>query len=116
MNSDELYLEVLLQHSRRPKNHGPLEKVTHRAEGYNALCTASASIMTCEAIELTETEVITLASSFRKLATDGVSDSETSNRPALEVMGTIHRFPQQVKCATLPWEALPAALREGAIE
>lgn len=144
MNSDELYQEVLLQHSRRPKNHGPFEKVTHRAEGYNALCgdeitveirmskgvaepvqfqagacaicTASASIVTCEAIGLTETEVITLASSFRKLATDGVSDSETSHRPALEVMGTIHRFPQRVKCATLPWEALTAALREGAIE
>ncbi len=144
MNSDELYQEVLLQHSRRPKNHGPLANPTHRADGYNALCgdeitvevrlskgtaeavhfqasacaicTASASIMTCEAIGLTEAEVVALANSFRKLATDGVSDSETSHRSALEVMGTIHRFPQRVKCATLPWEALTAALREGAIE
>jgi len=38
MNTDELYQEILLQHSRRPRNHGPLENPTHRADGHNALC------------------------------------------------------------------------------
>lgn len=141
MKSDELYQEVLLQHSRHPRNYGPLEHPTHRAEGYNALCgdevtveavvtdgvvaaiqfqasacaicTASASIMTCEAANLAEPDVAALAHSFRRLATDGEADLSTEVRPALDVMGTIHRFPQRVKCATLPWETLTAALRNG---
>lgn len=144
MNSDELYQEVLLQHSRRPKNQGPLEAPTHRAEGNNALCgdeitielrvadgvvealqfqssacaicTASASIMTCEAVKLAESRVYELAAGFRKLATDGTSNTATAGRPALEVMGTIHRFPQRVKCATLPWDTLTVALRDGQLQ
>lgn len=144
MKSDELYQEVLLQHSRHPRNYGPLEHATHRAEGYNALCgdevtieaivndgvveavqfqasacaicTASASIMTCEAVRLSEPAVIDLAQNFRKLATDGVADSAIEGRTALDVMGTIHRFPQRVKCATLPWETLTAALRSGSLQ
>jgi nitrogen fixation NifU-like protein len=141
VKSDELYQEVLLQHSRHPRNHGALEHATHRAEGYNALCgdevtveaiindgvvesiqfqasacaicTASASIMTCEAMKLPEPDVIGLAQTFRKLATDGAADCSIEGRPALDVMGTIHRFPQRVKCATLPWETLTAALHSG---
>ncbi|MFY8216428.1 MAG: hypothetical protein ACOVMP_07485 [Chthoniobacterales bacterium] len=57
-----------------------------------------------------------LAQTFRKLATDGAVDSSIEGRPALDVMGTIHRFPQRVKCATLPWETLTAALRSGKLE
>lgn len=143
MSSDELYQEVLLQHSKRPKNYGPLDAPTHRADGYNALCgdeitvevrimdgkvdgvrfqssacaicTASASIMTCEAAGLAIEEVDTLATGFRKLASDGTSDIAVAGRPALEVLATIHRFPQRVKCATLPWETLTTALRDGRI-
>lgn len=138
MNSDELYQAVLMQHSRHPKNFGPLDHPTHRAEGYNALCgdevtvelsvcdgivkavnfqasacaicTASASIMTCEAIGQSLSEVSDLAAGFRTLATSGTVEESIQNRPALDVMGTIHRFPQRVKCATLPWETLLSAL------
>jgi nitrogen fixation NifU-like protein len=143
MNSDELYQEVLLQHSRRPRNSGPLENATHRAEGNNALCgdeitvellvaddqiaeirfqssacaicTASASIMTCEVAKLTTGAACELAGEFRKMATDGMPTPLLEGKTRLEVMGSIHRFPQRVKCATLPWDTLTTALRSGAV-
>jgi len=143
MNTDELYQEILLQHSRRPRNHGPLENPTHRADGHNALCgdelsvelrivddkleavrfqssacaicTASASLMTGSALGLKTSEAIGLAGDFRKLATSGEASAAIEKLTALRALGAVHRFPQRVKCATLPWEALSGAIREGAI-
>lgn len=136
--SMELYQEVLLQHSRRPRNFGPLEGATHRAEGVNALCgdevsielamdgdlvrqarfsgsacaicTASASILTMEITGQPTAEARTLAEDFRKFAVTGEPAPSLSARPRLEVMGSVHKFPQRVKCATLPWETLLAAM------
>lgn len=136
----ELYQEVLLQHSRRPRNFGPLEGATHRAEGLNALCgdevtvelaldgdtvraahfsgsacaicTASASILTCEVSGQNVATARSLAEGFRKLAVSGEATEEISQRPRLEVMGSVHKFPQRVKCATLPWETLLGALEQ----
>jgi len=136
--SMELYQEVLLQHSRRPRNFGPLEGATHRAEGLNALCgdevtvelamengvvreakfhghacaicTASASILTMEVAGQPAEEARALAGDFRKLATTGEPSGSVAGRTRLEVMGSVHQFPQRVKCATLPWETLVAAL------
>lgn len=136
--SMELYQEVLLQHSRRPRNFGPLEGATHRAEGLNALCgdevtvelavedgvvrevkfhghacaicTASASILTMEVAGQPAEEARALAGDFRKLATTGEPSGAVAGHTRLEVMGSVHQFPQRVKCATLPWETLVAAL------
>lgn len=138
MNS-ELYQEVILQHSRRPRNFGPLPNATHRAEGVNAtcgdevtvelrvegeqiaeakftgsacaICTASASILTLEVTGRTTGDGQRLAEGFRRYAVTGEADEFTAQHPRLEVMASVHRFPQRVKCATLPWEALLAALR-----
>lgn len=143
MNSDELYQEILLQHSRRPRNHGPLENPSHRADGHNALCgdelsvelrivddkleavrfqasacaicTASGSLMTGAATGLKSEEATALAGDFRKLATSGEVSPAIESLTALRALGAVHRFPQRVKCATLPWETLAAALREGAV-
>jgi nitrogen fixation NifU-like protein len=136
--SMELYQEVLLQHSRRPRNFGPLENATHRAEGVNALCgdeiavelavadgtvckakftgsacaicTASASILTMEFAGCPVEAARALAEDFRKLAVSGEAPAALNGRPRLEVMGSVHEFPQRVKCATLPWETALAAL------
>ncbi len=141
MNTDELYQEILLQHSRRPRNHGPLENPTHRAEGHNALCgdelsvelrivddqleavrfqasacaicTASGSLMTGATTGLKSDEAAALAGDFRKLATSGEVSPAIESLTALRALGAVHRFPQRVKCAMLPWETLSAALREG---
>lgn len=142
MNSDELYQDLLLQHSRRPRNHGPLENPTHRAEGHNALCgdeltvelrlaedtieavrfqssacaicTASASLMTSAATGMKTGDACMLAADFRRLASTGESSPSIESHPALRALGAVHRFPQRVKCATLPWETFAAAIREGA--
>ncbi len=136
--SMELYQEVLLQHSRRPRNYGPLEGATHRAEGVNALCgdevtielaaadgvvreakftgsacaicTASASMLTLELAGRSVGDVRRLAEDFRKLAVSGEAAETLRAHPRLEVMGSVHEFPQRVKCATLPWETALAAL------
>ncbi len=136
--SMELYQEVLLQHSRRPRNFGPLEGATHRAEGFNALCgdeiavelavaegtvrqakftgsacaicTASASILTMELTGCGVEAARVLAEDFRKLAVSGEATATLGGHPRLAVMGSVHEFPQRVKCATLPWETALAAL------
>jgi len=135
MMDNELYQEVLLQHSKRPRNFGPLENATHAADGHNALCgdeisvalrigngtveeakftgsacaicTASASIMTGEVKGLTCNAVGTLAGKFRQLAKDGNAPDIPMK---LQVLGGVHQFPQRVKCAVLPWETLVSAL------
>ncbi len=134
---NELYQEVLLQHSKRPKNFGPLESPTHAADGHNALCgdeisvalriaddtisdikftgsacaicTASASIMTGEVKGLTCGDACRLAADFRTLAKDGAGPDVPAR---LRVMGGVHQFPQRVKCAVLPWETLVSALQQ----
>jgi len=134
----ELYQEVLLQHSRRPRNFGPLEGATNRAEGVNAscgdevavevavedgavkqakftgsacaICTASASILTLEVAGQPVAAARELAGDFRKFATTGEASTAITSRPRLEVLGSVHRFPQRVKCATLAWEAFLTAL------
>ncbi len=133
---NELYQEVLLQHSKRPRNFGPLENATHAADGHNALCgdeisvalkieddkvseakftgsacaicTASASIMTGEVKGLSCEAVETLAAHFRQLAKEGTGVDVPMK---LQVLGGVHQFPQRVKCAVLPWETLVSAMQ-----
>ena len=133
----------MLQHSRRPRNHGPLENPTHRADGHNALCgdelsvelrivddkleavrfqasacaicTASGSLMTGAVTGLKSDEATALAGDFRKLATTGEVAPAIESLTALRALGAVHRFPQRVKCATLAWETLNAAIREGSV-
>jgi nitrogen fixation protein NifU and related proteins len=133
----EIYQEVILQHSKRPKNFGPLEGATHSAEGRNAscgdelqvqlivkedtiqdikftssacaICTASASLMTSEVKGLSHPQALGIASDFRKMVIEGTQPKALSDR--LKILKGVHHFPQRVKCATLPWETLATALR-----
>jgi len=133
---NELYQAVLMQHSKQPRNFGPLECATHAADGHNALCgdeisvalriengsvaeakftgsacaicTASASIMTGEVKGLTCEAVQTLTRNFRLLAKDGTGPDVPKK---LQVLGGVHQFPPRVKCAVLPWETLVNAMR-----
>ena len=133
---NELYQAVLLQHSKQPRNFGPLEHATHAADGHNALCgdeisvalrlegdtvaeakftgsacaicTASASIMTGEVKGLTCAAAQALAGNFRLLLKDGAGPDLPKK---LEVLSGVHQFPQRVKCAALPWETLVSAMK-----
>jgi nitrogen fixation NifU-like protein len=136
----DLYQEVILDHSKRPKNFGELAGANRRAEGYNPLCgdretvyvrleddvlkdigfrgtgcaisTASASMMTESLKGKTRSEAEALFERFHDLITgsDGESKAEQPDLGKLAVFSGVREFPIRVKCATLPWHTLKAAL------
>lgn len=135
-----LYQEVLLDHYRSPRNRGHLAAVTGRAEGHNPLCgdriavevdvqgerlqgvafdgagcaisTASASLMTEAVAGRTATEINLLFEQFRKAVTgDPQADLEPLGK--LAVLCGVKDFPMRVKCATLAWHTLLAAIAGG---
>lgn len=132
----ELYQETILDHGRRPRNFGAAEPCTHRAEGYNPLCgdrltltirvaddtieevcfdgsgcaisTASASLMTEALKGRPVTEVDPLFESVHALCTG--DPHHAGDLGKLIVFGGVANFPMRVKCATLAWHTLKAAL------
>ncbi|MEE8184602.1 MAG: SUF system NifU family Fe-S cluster assembly protein [Acidobacteriota bacterium] len=133
----ELYQEVILDHNKRPRNFGRLEGATHRAEGFNPLCgdritvfldieagkvkevyfqgngcaisTASASVMTEMVKGRTLEETRELFDKFHNLVTR--EDGEADDLGKLVVFAGVRAFPIRVKCATLAWHTLQAALK-----
>ncbi|MEX3842066.1 MULTISPECIES: Fe-S cluster assembly sulfur transfer protein SufU [unclassified Paraburkholderia] len=137
----DLYQETIFDHYRRPRNCHTVPGATHSAEGYNPLCgdrvtlylriedgvvkeagfegagcaiaTASASLMTEALKGRTQAEVEALFERFHAMAT------APSDRPAsaeglgkLAVLAGVREFPARIKCATLAWHTLHAALRD----
>ena len=138
MEMRELYQEVILDHNRHPRNRGKLEEPTGFAEGHNPLCgdnirvylhtsgdhvegvsfegsgcaisTASASLMT-EAIKgKTMAEVEAIFREFQSMVTTTGEAEEHPDLGDLEVLGGVREYPVRIKCATLPWHTLRAAL------
>lgn len=133
----ELYQETILEHSRKPRNFGELASASHKAEGYNPLCgdhytifvnvkdgaiddlkfsgagcaisKASASMMTQSLKGKTESEAEEIFSRFHNLVTG--HQNGTDNLGKLAVFSGVSEFPLRVKCATLAWHAMRAALR-----
>jgi nitrogen fixation protein NifU and related proteins len=135
----DLYQEVILDHNRRPRNFGPLPAANRQAEGYNPLCgdkvtvfldvedgriaglsfqgagcaisTASASLMT-EALKGSTVEAArALFHDFHDLVTTGAGEG-SPELGKLAVFGGVREFPMRVKCATLAWHTLLAALED----
>jgi len=133
----DLYQEVILDHNRRPRNFGPLPTANRRAEGHNPLCgdrvtvyldlaggrlqdvafqgsgcaisTASASLMTEALKGLTLEEARGLFKGFHDLVTLGAAEG-SPELGKLAVFTGVREYPMRVKCATLAWHALMAAL------
>jgi nitrogen fixation NifU-like protein len=133
----ELYQEVILEHSKKPRNFHTLETANHKAEGYNPLCgdhftvyldvkdgaisdigfqgsgcaisKASASMMTQMLKGKTEAEAEALFTKFHDLVT-GHTGGTGEDLGKLAVFAGVSEFPLRVKCATLAWHALRAAL------
>lgn len=134
MDLDELYQEVIMDHARRPRNLRELPMASHRADGHNPLCgdqvtvhlkvedgviqeatftgcgcaisTASASMMTDMVQGKRVDEVRDLARRFR----DALVEHKESELGELEVLCGVRNFPMRVKCATLAWHTVCAAL------
>jgi len=133
----ELYQELILEHSKKPRNFHALEAANHKAEGYNPLCgdhftvyvdvkdgaisdigfqgsgcaisKASASMMTQTLKGKTEAEAEALFTRFHDLVT-GHTGGDGQDLGKLAVFAGVSEFPLRVKCATLAWHALRAAL------
>ena len=133
----DLYQEIIFDHYRQPRNFRPLAGANRKAEGFNPLCgdrvmvylklengviqdvsfegsgcaisTASASLMTEHLKGKSEQEVDALFQTFHEMVTrNGKAAPELGK---LEVLAGVREFPTRVKCATLPWHALRAALK-----
>jgi nitrogen fixation NifU-like protein len=133
----DLYQEVILDHNRRPRNFGVLPEANRHAEGYNPLCgdkvavfldmeegrirdvafqgagcaisTASASLMTEALKGRTAEEARELFHLFHDLVTTGAGEG-SPELGKLAVFGGVREFPMRVKCATLAWHTILAAL------
>ena len=133
----DLYQEVILDHNKRPRNFRTLEAPSHHAEGYNPLCgdrltlfvhvdngvitdvafqgsgcaisKASASLMTDAIKGRTVAEAQELFARFHKMVTTP-SDTAVENLGKLSVLAGVREFPVRVKCASLAWHTLKAAL------
>jgi nitrogen fixation NifU-like protein len=137
----ELYQELILEHSKGPRNYRVMEAASHKAEGYNPLCgdhftvfvdvegdrihdisfqgtgcaisKASASMMTQALKGKSTAEANDLFERFRQVVT-GENDVRVNNLGKLAVFSGVSEFPIRVKCATLAWHALRAALQSQA--
>jgi nitrogen fixation NifU-like protein len=140
MDLNELYQSIILDHNRRPRNFRELTDASRRSEGRNPLCgdeltvwlkmegdriedvsfvgsgcaisKASASIMTTTVKGKTRAEASALFERFHDLVTG--SPAARPDDPALgqlTAFSGVSRFPLRVKCASLAWHALRAALR-----
>ncbi|MGD2116711.1 MAG: SUF system NifU family Fe-S cluster assembly protein [Acidobacteriota bacterium] len=135
----ELYQEVILDHNKSPHNFREVPDADRRAEGDNPLCgdvvtvyvtldgdrlrdvafqgagcaisQASASMMTDAVRGMTLDEARVLSRKFRDLLTDrGDEPVDAAELGKLAVFGGVKEFPMRVKCATLAWHTLAAAL------
>jgi nitrogen fixation NifU-like protein len=134
---NDLYQEVILDHSRHPHNFHAMADATRKAEGYNPLCgdqvtvylklngdriedvsfegngcaisKSSASVMTDIVKGKTKNEAATLFEKFRDMVTgDGKTPADSLDK--LSVFSGVSEFPTRVKCAVLGWHTLRSAL------
>lgn len=144
---DELYQEVILDHNRQPRNFRALAGANRRAEGFNPLCgdrvtvylhvegdrvqdvsfqgsgcaisTASASLMTERVKGRTRAEADAVFERFHRVVTGKpeAAGGAGSDLGKLAALGGVRDYPARVKCATLAWHTLRAALegRQGQV-
>jgi nitrogen fixation NifU-like protein len=133
----DMYQEVILEHAKAPRNCRELTEPTQKAEGYNPLCgdrcsvylklngevieelafqgvgcaisRASASMMTQALQGKTVSEAEEVSRNFLALVT-GQASADPARFGKLAVFGGVSAFPVRVKCATLAWHTLEAAL------
>ena len=141
-NLTELYQSIILDHNRAPRNYGELVGATGRAEGRNPLCgdevtvwlrvegdtvadvrfvgsgcaisKASASMMTQAVAGKTRAEAAALFEGVHALVTGRLAPAtaQASLGRSLAALGGVSRFPVRVKCASMAWHTMKAALAE----
>jgi nitrogen fixation NifU-like protein len=140
MELKDLYRDVILDHNRQPRNFGALPDATARADGHNPLCgdrlsltlklngdviedvrfegqgcaisTASASLMTEAVKGKSRPAVGELFGKVHSLLTQDGTDADPAALGKLAALAGVREFPIRVKCATLCWHTLNAALEQ----
>ncbi len=136
---NELYQQVILDHNKKPRNFKVLETATRAQEGYNPLCgdqlklyleldgetvkdvgfqgqgcaisKASASMMTTAIKGKTKAEAETLFEEFHRMVKGELDpDTNENHLGRLKIFAGVREFPARVKCASLSWHTLRAAL------
>ncbi|HET7370101.1 MAG TPA: SUF system NifU family Fe-S cluster assembly protein [Gammaproteobacteria bacterium] len=139
MDLSDLYQDIIIDHNRSPHNFRRIEPATRKAEGFNPLCgdkltvyvkldgdrvedvsfegsgcaisTASASLMTDSIKGRTQAEAEALFKDMHALLT-GQSDEAPEKLGKLAALAGVRDYPSRVKCATLCWHTVQAALEE----
>ncbi|HEY6110990.1 MAG TPA: SUF system NifU family Fe-S cluster assembly protein [Chthoniobacterales bacterium] len=138
---EELYQEIILDHSRKPRNFGELPNAAVVVHGDNPACgdeihlavrfgdngsledikftghgcaisQASASMMTMKLKGKSREETMSILRTFHDLVTGETHSSDTRKLGDLQLMEGVRKFPQRVKCAMLAWRALEQALEQ----
>ena len=135
----DLYQEVIFDHNRNPRNFRIIENADRQVDGFNPLCgdkltlflniqddkisdasfqgsgcaisTASVSLMTEIVKGKTEAEANTLFKQFHAMTTGKEQDVDLEAIGKLAVLAGVREYPARVKCATLAWHTLDAALK-----
>ena len=135
MDLKQLYQDIILEHGKNPRNFGKCENHTNEARGHNPLCgdhisiqiimegdnvadaqftgsgcaisTASASILTETIKGKSRKEIELLFGNFHNLVTGNEAEKDLGK---LSIFGGVQKYPARVKCATLSWHALMAAI------
>jgi nitrogen fixation protein NifU and related proteins len=135
-----LYQDLILDHNRTPRNYGRIASANRRAEGNNPLCgdrlvvwlqlegdriqdvsfegsgcaisRASASLMTTAVKGKSRAEAEGLFEQFHRLVTGKLLPSDSSRLGKLAAFGGVSEYPVRVKCASLSWHAMRAALTQ----
>ena len=139
----ELYQQVILDHNKKPRNFRKLEAANRTAEGYNPLCgdqltvymqmedgvvkdisfegsgcaisKASASMMTQSVKGKTKEEAEALFDEFHRMVMGELDEEATPNHLGrLTIFAGVRDYPARVKCASLPWHTMHAALKGAA--
>ena len=137
----ELYQQIILDHNKNPRNFGKIDAANRVREGYNPLCgdhlhvylhvtgdtiadisfegsgcaisKASASLMTAALKGKPVTEAVAMFEKFQEMVTaevDAPVDDQSLGKMA--VFAGVREFPMRVKCATLAWHTMKAAVDE----
>ena len=135
----ELYQQVILDHNKKPRNFRKLESASHTAEGFNPLCgdhlllylklegdalseitfegsgcaisKAAASMMTQALKGKSKQDAEELFHEFHSMVTGELDEETQENKLGnLKIFAGVKDFPVRVKCATLPWHTMRAAL------
>jgi nitrogen fixation NifU-like protein len=144
VSTEALYQELILEHNRKPRNFREIPDADRTVEGRNPLCgdslklwvkldneritdvsfmgtgcaisKASASLMTGAVKGKSREEAEQIFDRFHRLVTGTLPENERESLGSLRALGGVAKFPLRVKCASLAWHALHAALESKAVD